>query len=37
MKNILIQQGVKVALLGNNRKEPATMDDDEWADLEERV
>ncbi|KAJ8623818.1 hypothetical protein MRB53_032348 [Persea americana] len=36
MNNILIQQGIKVALLGKEKK-PAMMDGDDWADLDERV
>ena len=36
MKNILIQQGIKVALLGKDKK-PSKIDDDEWADIDERA
>ncbi|KAJ8619719.1 hypothetical protein MRB53_028248 [Persea americana] len=36
MKNILIQQGIKVALLGKE-KQPEKMDADEWADIDERA
>ena len=36
MINILIQQGIKVALLGKEKK-PAMMDGDDWADLDERA
>ena len=36
MKNILIQQGIKVSLLGKEKK-PKKIDDDEWADINERA
>ncbi|KAJ8644714.1 hypothetical protein MRB53_006462 [Persea americana] len=36
MKNILIQQGIKVALLGKEKK-PEKMNADEWADVDERA
>ncbi|KAJ8615808.1 hypothetical protein MRB53_035180 [Persea americana] len=36
MKNILIQQGIKIALLGKEKK-PEKMNADEWADVDERA
>ncbi|KAJ8632675.1 hypothetical protein MRB53_026011 [Persea americana] len=35
-KNILIQQGIKLALLGKEKK-PERIDADEWADIDERA
>ncbi|KAJ8649573.1 hypothetical protein MRB53_002596 [Persea americana] len=36
MKNILIQQGIKVALLGKIKK-PTMIDDDDCANLDEKA
>lgn len=37
MKNILTQQGIKVALLGKEKKLTTMDDDDDWPDIDERT